>query len=280
MYPYHHTATPQGESLTVFLPGRSPVIVNGDHPHFAEILTGAQGDQDADTLAGLADLSVRVAERFRDLSERVSVSAGRVFFDGDPVDTTLTRQIVRVLDSGAEDWTPLVAFMENAAANPQDHSRAQMYDWLRDRDFSLTPDGGFVGFKGVAKRADGALVSVRSGPAIVNGEPVDGQVPQPLGGTVEIARSTVAHDPGMGCASGLHVGTYDYAKGWAQGALLRVKVNPRDVVSVPTDCNAEKMRVCRYVILDQIDDPDTRPDPAAILYSDDATDAEGPGCWA
>jgi hypothetical protein len=53
------------------------------------------------------------------------------------------------------------------------------------------------------------------------------------------------------------VGTYDYAKRYANGALLKVHVNPRDVVSVPTG-EGEKVRVCRYVVEDIIDAPETR----------------------
>ena len=60
---------------------------------------------------------------------------------------------------------------------------------------------------------------------------------------IEIARSYVNHDPSQGCSTGLHVGTYAYAKGYARSALLEVHVNPRDVVSVPTDCDAQKVRV-------------------------------------
>ena len=61
-------------------------------------------------------------------------------------------------------------------------------------------------------------------------------------------RSEVEWDPSVGCHQGLHVGSWDYAAGFARGAVLTVYVNPRDVVSVPTDCDAAKMRCCRYTI--------------------------------
>ena len=61
-------------------------------------------------------------------------------------------------------------------------------------------------------------------------------------------RGDVEHDPGVGCHVGLHAGTWDYASSFAQGAVLTVEINPRDVVSVPTDCQDQKMRVCRYTV--------------------------------
>lgn len=253
-HPYSHIGGEDGEqSLTVFLPGVQPVTVTGDHPHFDEILEAAQEGADADEIAGLADLSVAVGGKLQPLSERVSVSAGRVYFDGDAVESALTRQIVRCLDAGLDDWQPLVRFMENAADNPESHSRSMLYDWLADRDFTITDDGCFIGYKGVLANGSGGYVSLHSGGAIVDGQPVSGQVPNNPGSTVEMPRSAVQFDPGVGCSTGLHVGTFAYAKGYARGAMLKVKVNPRDVVSVPSDCNAEKLRTCRYTVLETID---------------------------
>ena len=34
-----------------------------------------------------------------------------------------------------------------------------------------------------------------------------------------------------------------------------MSVNPRDVVSVPKDCEFQKLRCCRYVVLDVIRNP-------------------------
>jgi hypothetical protein len=249
---YHLIAQRDGsKSLTVFGELEAPVTVRSDHPHFATILELVQLPEAviAD-VADLADLSIAVARRFESLSERVSVANGRVYFDGDPVDSSITRQIVRALDAGSENWRPLVRFMENVAANPVEHSREQLYDWLRAREFTINAAGEVIAYKGVARDTDGTLRSIWAGGGIVNGERVEGQVPQRPGDTVELPRSEVAHDPSEACSHGLHVGTYAYAQGYAQGALLKVAVNPRDVVSVPTDASGDKVRVCRYRVLD------------------------------
>lgn len=277
MHPYTHVRTEDGrESLTVFTPSGAPIVATGDHPQFAEILEGAQSDAPIDDLRNLADLGNVVAQNFETLSERVAVAHGRVFFDGDEVDSTITQQIVRCLDDpSVGDWKPLVLFMENVAANPNEHSRSQLFDWLRDRDFTITTNGCFIAYKGVHNRdVDDAYPyqSSSRGEAIVNGERFTGQIPNGVGATVEMPRSDVQHDPGHGCSTGLHVGTYEYAQGYARGALLTVLVNPRDVVSVPTDCNAEKMRVCRYVVSD--DTPTPPSESAAIAEVGEDVDGE------
>jgi hypothetical protein len=275
MHPYTHVRTEDGrESLTVFTPSGAPIVATGDHPQFAEILEGAQSDAPIDDLRNLADLSNAVAQRFEALSERVAVAHGRVFFDGDEVDSTITQQIVRCLDDpSVGDWKPLVLFMENVAANPNEHSREQLFDWLRDREFTITSNGCFIAYKGVYNRDEDDGYPYQSssrGEAIVNGERYTGQIPNGVGVTVEMPRGEVQHNPAAGCSTGLHVGTYKYAQVYALGALLTVLVNPRDVVSVPTDCNAEKMRVCRYVVSD--DEPTPPEESAAIVYEDEDVD--------
>lgn len=264
--------------ITVLIPGddRSPFVAQSDHPNFKEIVAAVVGgDASADEVADLFDVSQVIAQRFERLSERVTVAGGRVYFDGDEVHGSIVGQILRFKDEGVEDWKPLVAFMEKVAQNPNPHSREQLYDWLKRHAFAITKDGDLVGYKGVAKDAEGNLVSVSKGPAIVDGQSVNGAVPNYIGAVVEMPRGMVHHDPSQGCSTGLHVATFDYAKGWAQGALLTVHVNPRDVVSVPTDCDWAKVRVCRYVVVETTDVEYTGPvlpdgdDEDDEFYSDD-----------
>lgn len=271
--------------VTVFIPGGTqPLVAGSDHPNFSEIITALtnpygpvrntyQSDEDyADYIVGLFDLTVAVAKKFDRLSERVTVANGRIYLDGEEIDNALTRQIRRFLDEGVDDWKPLVNFFEKVLANPQEHSRTQLYEWLSRHDFTITPEGDIVGYKGVAVRTDEdgdpRYVSIHAGPAIVDGEEVNGQVPNDIGSVVEMARGSVQHDPSIGCHTGLHVGTWSYASSFAQGAVLEVHVNPRDVVSVPTDCNWQKVRCCRYTVVDVKDVPYS----SAVLDTDGSRD--------
>jgi hypothetical protein len=118
-----------------------------------------------------------------------------------------------------------------------------------------------VGYKGVKKQqapTDPDLgytnevneyLSIFTGNAIVDGERVSGHVPNKIGSLVEMPRNEVTFDPAVGCSYGLHVGTWDYANNFGRGGVLEVHVNPRDVVSVPTDSSWAKMRVCRYRVV-------------------------------
>jgi len=242
--------TDDEQIITVFA-GGSPLVATSTHPNFDEIVQAAL-DNDLEGIDQLFDVSYMVAQRFETLSERVSVANGRVYFDGDEVNNALTKQIVRFLDEDIMDWVPLVNFFEKVQANPNEHSREQLFSWLDARDFTLTSTGDFIAYKGVTTDVEGNPLSISSGRAIVDGEAVNGRVPNPIKAVVQMPREQVAFNPSDGCSTGLHVGTYEYASSFAQGLLLEVHVNPRDVVSVPTDCDAQKMRVCRYRVANTI----------------------------
>ncbi|MCZ2111333.1 MAG: hypothetical protein LC118_17480 [Dehalococcoidia bacterium] len=239
--------------ITVFVPGNAPKVAHSSHPYFEQIVRDAiTGDPG---VIELFDLAQTAAQRFQRLSERVTTANGRLYLDGVEVDNALSAQVLRFLEAGVEDWVPLVKFFENVQANPNEHSREQLYNWLAKRDFTITPDGLIVGYKGVT--AD--FRSIHSGTATVDGVVYKGQIPNHIGAVVEMPRDQVQWDPSVGCHTGLHVGTYEYARNFGRGQLLEVHVNPRDVVSVPTDCDWAKVRCCRYVVVNTIDAPYTTP---------------------
>lgn len=204
-----------------------------------------------------------IEEKFKQikgvLDGRLTIKGNHVYIDYDVVDPILERHILRLLDKGEDDknkdWVAFARFLDNLYANTSSHVREQLFGWLmyqmeKEDGFTLTPDGCLLGYKGCMKDDNGDIVSVAEGDAIVDGKSYSGHIPNKIGSVVEMPRQNVQDDPSVGCSYGLHVGTYSYAKGWARGALLLVKVNPRDIVSVPTECEAQKVRACRYEVLE------------------------------
>jgi hypothetical protein len=90
-----------------------------------------------------------------------------------------------------------------------------------------------------------------------------------------MARSLVDDNRDVACSVGLHVGNHHYASTFLGGGskLLTVKVNPRDVVSVPSDSNDEKIRACRFTVLE--DNPDkTRYEGTSFRSLDEVVPAD------
>lgn len=253
-----------GSNITVFSNGQM-FAATDVHPNWDAIVRGAMANDE--NVIELFDVGQTAQARFERLSDRVTVKNGIVYLDNEPVHNALTEQVVRFIRQGVEDFQPLINFFEKIESNPNDHSREQLFEWLNVHEFTILPNGNFVGYKGVAVNND-EYFSISHGTAISNGVEYTGAIPNPLGAIVEMPRGEVQHDPSVGCHRGLHVGTWDYASSFARGAVLKVEVNPRDVVSVPTDCGFAKLRTCRYTVLEAIDAPVS--DALDWDYEDDA----------
>lgn len=74
-----------------------------------------------------------------------------------------------------------------------------------------------------------------------------------VGNVCQMTRSKVDDDRSRGCSNGLHAGALNYVAGYgsveSNDKIVIVKINPKDVVSVPSDCNYEKLRTCRYEVV-------------------------------
>src|SRR5690606_6818039 len=132
---------------------------------------------------------------------------------------------------------------------PDKRSREQLFTWLQSHEFTITEEGDILGYKGVRLTHDeNGFTSISTGTAYVDGKMHTGAIPNPIGAVVSMPRAQVQNDPNVACHVGLHVGDWSYASGFAQGAVLEVHVNPRDVVSIPHDSSQRKMRCCKYKV--------------------------------
>ena len=250
---YSLVSGPDGAVLTVS--GDVQASITSDAESYADAVaylsSARPEDLDAGTVRALVDPRSSVESYITRVSDRVSFRGSELLFDGDPVNTSLASTIIRLAtEDESGDPAKLIKFLENLMNNPSEHSREQLYDWIAPRDITITQDGHFLAYKGL--RED--FTSINSGPGIVNNVEYTGSthLDNTPGNVVEFSRSKVVANSSIGCAVGLHAGTHEYASGFAEGKLVLVKINPRDVVSVPTDCDAQKLRVCRYEVLEEV----------------------------
>lgn len=253
--------------LTVFDPSYDrPQVIHSSHPGFETVLhVVLNGETPAQSAFDPAEAA---REAFEAIGQRVSVRGGTVYLDGDPVDNSCTKAILRWMEDGEQDWEPLVRFFEKVQGNPSENSRSQLYAFLAANDYTITPEGDIVGYKAVREidggKFGGKFESIRGGEVgdvQVNGEDAASKPVQGPGDVVTMQRSLVDPDEFVHCSVGLHVAAWSYANdlfGGNASPVLRVIVSPTDVVSVPTDHDAQKMRVCKYTVDAVIDEPDER----------------------
>lgn len=255
---YKLSTDTKGESLILIYEEGDPVTVPGTHPRFSEILEALRGGEtDEEKIKELVNIMHAAGKKLSAITDRVSVAPYGVFFDGDILRSELAEIISEMLDEGrGDDLAAVAKFLENAAANQSMGAIDAMYRWITNRDMILTSEGTFLAYKGVRKDAAGNVVSITRGTALVDGEEFTGNIPNPVGAVITMPRSEVTADTAVACGPGLHAGTYSYARSFAgrNAPMLLVEINPRDVVSVPSDSSFQKLRVSRYKVLEHIED--------------------------
>lgn len=232
-------------SMTALIDGELYTATE-DHPLFARIVN--------DVMTGVATASSfdvgQAVSQYMEVAEGVVVDNGTLYWDGQEMHGSLATKIVDSIKNG-EEPDALMYFLARLNNNPSRNSRDQLFQWLDKSGFELTDYGEVVGYKSLNTVGD-AYRSVYSGAASVNGVEQKGCIVQRDGDVVTMPRSEVTDNPAESCSYGLHVGTLDYAEGFTGDAVVKVLVDPADVVSVPNS-DTTKMRVCQYTVVGRVD---------------------------
>lgn len=180
-------------------------------------------------------------------SEKGFVFQGdEVFYKGEKLPLALSQKVIRFKKESLP-FDYFEAFWENLKQNPSSQSIKELYDFLEYKELPITEDGCFLAYKGVQTN----MYSVRGNKEtkVIRGV-VDenGKILNSVGEIISVERNNVDDDRNVHCSFGLHVGSLDYARGFAPVVVV-VKVNPKDVVSVPTDYSCQKCRVSSYEVV-------------------------------
>jgi hypothetical protein len=247
-------------SLTIFLDGK-PHTLRKDHPNF-NLARKAILDGETEKLADLVDVQ-RAVEDF--VQGDIEVKDEIVYYKGHRLHGVVVDKLLEMLRAGLKDSAPITNFIARLQANPSANSVAELYTFLGYKSLPTTAEGKVLGYKGV--QHDYWSTTGNADTIVVQGETNERhQILNSLGSTIEVARRCVDDNKDNHCSFGLHVGSYDYANDWAgeNGRLLVVEFDPADAVSVPTDCNFQKLRVSKYKVVGDI--TDTREEMNKPIY--------------
>ncbi len=178
---------------------------------------------------------------------------GFLYYEDEQVASQPTDRIIQLIKNGW-DHKPMLAYLDRLYQNVSNRAVMESYNWCSHKGLPITPDGYLVGYKGVSVYS-GENTTDKMGRPLQDGDLVDKYTGKSFRNNVaddcSMNRRRVSDNCNEGCAAGLHVGTYEYASDWAGngGKVVLVKFDPSDIVSVPTDCEHQKMRVSRYTVI-------------------------------
>jgi hypothetical protein len=220
-------------ACTLFLDGKIHTI-GKQKPAVWERFYEALKKADLETIRQLVDKSTALINYTNGVFE---IKDNVVYYRGVTVDNSLTRRVVNMMEEGF-DIQPMVNFIGNLMNNPSNRAVEELYNFLEVCDLPITPDGQFIAYKRV--RAN--YMDVHSG-----------TIRNQVGDKPFMLRNQVDDNKERTCSHGLHVCSINYLTNFSGERLMVVKVNPRDVVSIPVDYNNSKMRVCEYEVIQEID---------------------------
>ncbi len=227
--------------------------ITSDNPSYGEVKEAIIAREDPSYIADLFRTANAVKRYTKGL---VEVRDGVLYYEGEEIHNVVVDRILSFM-SERLPVEPLIAFLGRLLANPSRRSIEELYTFLEHGGFPITPDGCFLGYKGVNDN----YTDVHSG-----------KFSNRPGDVNEMPRQKVDDDFRRGCSYGFHVGTLEYATNWGSRTVI-VKVDPADVVSVPEDCNFQKLRTSKYEVVCDFKGGITRPLANAFSpYNDDDDD--------
>jgi len=225
-------------AVTITGSGKICAVVNGasytidaDHPKYKQIIQAIK-QKDWDGFINLVNISKQV----KDYAEGVEISDGALMVNGEIIHNTLTNRIVKFMGDGLP-FDPMLKFLSNLMKNPSKRAVDELYDFLEAGELPITEDGCFLAFKNV--RSD--YKDIHSG-----------TFDNSIGSVCEMSRNRVCDDKDQTCSAGLHFCSISYLPSFSDsngGKTIILKINPADVVSIPSDYNNAKGRCCKYEVV-------------------------------
>jgi len=242
----------QGKNIVVIIDNQ-PHTVTSTHIGYEKIKQAIR-DNDWDAVKDVIDPKKQILEYG---AGNVAIQGSKVFWKEREMHGVLTNRLIEMYQDGFP-IEPLIAFMENLMSNPSKRAVEELYGFLEKGNLPLTPDGYFLAYKKV--RADFRDCHT-------------GTMDNSVGQIVEMERNAVDDDQNRTCSAGLHFCSKEYLShfGGHDSRTVILKINPRDVVSIPTDYNNAKGRACRYEVIGELG---VHPDQAFVapVQTEAATD--------
>lgn len=267
-------------TLTVIVDNGAQILTaQSDHPKWNEILD-AYKKRDNESILSLISIKT-VIEQYS--VGALSVNSAGVTYNGRLIHSVDTERVMSFLREGLP-YQPIANYMARKMLNPSSRAINELYAFLEHKFMPITPEGMIIAYKGVMDNYYSMTGSKNT--VVLQGVVNDqGQILNRIGDVIEIERSSCDDDFRNGCSFGLHAGSLAYATGWADRVIL-VEIDPKDVVSVPSDCSCQKLRCCKYKVIGEYTGPlpshytnEFSSAPDVIEASDpDADDTDYEGC--
>lgn len=246
-------------------------VVDKTHPFFDKIKDSLKKGDNSTAIQLVFTLENKIPSN----DKTIEIQNGVVYYKGVKLYNALTSRLVSMFVEGY-NTKPLENFLNNLMQNPSSTAVEELYLFLEANSLAITDDGHFLAYKSV----NDDFTSIH-----------DGKTDNSIGKLVSMERNQVDDVRERTCSHGLHFASLDYCKNVFKGdTIIALKINPKDVVSIPKDYNNQKGRACAYlpiaVVTDEVKNQNRDPLSESSVcnvkftYYDDPTEfCAKPYCW-
>jgi hypothetical protein len=233
----HYASIVTDTSISVFVNGKA-YSISHDHPNFKEV-SDALKREDYTSIIKLMDIRTSVL-KFLSLDKSFTLVGDRVTFEGYSFSDVITNKVLSMMRNGF-NAEPLFNFLRKVRKNPSATAQDELLLFCEANKFMIHTDGDILAYKAV--RPDYKDI-------------YSGTISNHVGAVITMDRSSVDDNRDRTCSFGLHFAAYGYALGFGgrNGHLMVMKINPADVVSIPSDYNNQKGRCARYEVISEVTD--------------------------
>lgn len=231
MYPYILTK----QILTIVIDSKQYSIISS-HENFNKIVKKIKA---VETKGILELISIKDKIKGDTFGNIIIGDDDKLYYENVEIHNTLTDTIVTMYRQGFH-ILPMINFLKNLMKNPSQDSINELYNFLERGQLPLTDDGCFLAYKKINTDFTDCYT---------------GTIDNSIGSIVKMDRDKVNADRHQTCSTGLHFCSFDYLEIYDDDLpTIILKINPRDVVSIPADYNNTKGRCCEYLVEAQYHD--------------------------
>lgn len=224
----------QGDNIMMVI-NNNPINITKSHLNY-EIIKECIKTKNWEAIPKLADIKRALVEYVSSTNSGFTFNGSNVLRNGEVLHNNITERILKMFREGF-DIQPMMNFVENLYKNPSKRAVDELYGFMEKCALPITDDGCLLAYKKVRDN----YFDVYSG-----------TISNHVGATVTMQRNDVDDNSDRTCSSGLHFCSIDYLSKFGGERIVIVKVNPADVVSIPSDYNHSKARCCEYTVVGEL----------------------------
>jgi len=218
-------------------------VISKNHKNFdtvSQIVWSNRGSQES---LSQAYKMMNKAQQVLSISDRIKLDTDNhiLLVDDIKLPVSLADKFIQITVAGSQvDLDKYTKFSINLTDNVSNSVLNRLYDFISANSVQITDDGMIICFK-----------KVNSEFKDIYSRSFDNSV----GKIVQVRRNQVDENINKTCSYGLHVCAAHYLDSYGSdynNRVVKVLLDPADVVSIPSDYNDSKVRCCSYTVIEDV----------------------------